>query len=32
MNDFQMAIAIFLCAGLTWLLIAACDRLAGGKP
>jgi hypothetical protein len=32
MNDLWMAVAIFLCAGLARLLIAACDRLAGGKP
>ena len=32
MNDLLMALAIVLCAGLTRLLIAACDRLAGGKP
>jgi hypothetical protein len=31
MNDLLMVFAIAVCAGLTWLLIAGCDRLMGGK-
>ncbi len=31
MNDLLMVFALAACAGLTWLLIAGCDRLMGGK-
>lgn len=31
MNDLLMALVIVLWAGLSWLLIAGCDRLMGGK-
>lgn len=31
MNDLAMAILIGVGAGLSWLIIAACDRLMGGK-
>jgi hypothetical protein len=31
MNDLAMALVLGVAAGLSWLLIAGCDRLMGGK-
>ena len=31
MNDLSMVLVVVACATLTWLLIAGCDRLMGGK-
>ncbi|BBO31244.1 hypothetical protein PLANPX_0856 [Lacipirellula parvula] len=31
MNDLAMAAMFCICAVLSWLMIAACDRLMGGK-
>ncbi|QDT71830.1 hypothetical protein I41_09910 [Lacipirellula limnantheis] len=31
MNDLSMVAVVAACAALTWLLIAGCDRLMGGK-
>jgi hypothetical protein len=31
MNDVLIVLVVAVCTALTWLMIAGCDRLMGGK-